>query len=75
MPAAAEKQVNNGVNADALLGAREALSKAPEAAKSNWKATSKWVSGTHSRTVIKGFFELASCLTAGVAAAAQFRKI
>lgn len=43
MTAVAEKQVNNGVNVEALLGAREALSKAPEAAKFNWKATCKWV--------------------------------
>ena len=112
MTAVAEKQVNNGVNVDALLGAREALGKAPEAAKFNWKATSKWVSGTHSRTTVKGFYGLgqeqshkseftfdmdhpeifasedkgatpvemvltglAGCLTAGVAAVAQLRKI
>ena len=58
MTAVAEKQVNNGVNVDALLGAREALGKAPEAAKFNWKATSQWVSGTHSRTTVKGFYGL-----------------
>ena len=112
MTAVAEKQVNNGVNVEALLGAREALGKAPEAAKFNWKATSKWVGGTHSRTSVKGFFGLgqdqshkseftfdtdhpeifasedkgatpvemvltglAGCLTAGVAAVAQLRKI
>ena len=38
-----EKQVQNGVNVDALLGAREALSKAPEAAKFNWRASCKWM--------------------------------
>jgi uncharacterized OsmC-like protein len=112
MTAVADKQVQNGVNVEALLGAREALTKAPEAAKFNWKATSKWISGTHSRTAIKGFFGLgqeqshkteysfdvdhpeifasqdngvtpvemvltglAGCLTAGIAAVAQHRKI
>jgi len=112
MTAVAEKQVDNGVNVEALVGAREALTQAPEAAKFSWKATSKWVSGTHSRTRIKGFFGLgqqqahkteftfdmdhpeifasedkgatpvemvltglAGCLTAGVAAVAQYRKI
>ena len=112
MTAVAEKQVNNGVNVEALLGAREALSKAPEAAKFNWKATCKWVSGTHSQTSVKAFYGLgqdhthkseftfdldhpevfasedkgatpvelvltglAGCLTAGVAAIAQLRKI
>jgi uncharacterized OsmC-like protein len=53
-----EKQVQNGVNVDALLGAREALSKAPEAAKFNWRASCKWMNGTHSQTSIQGFFGL-----------------
>jgi uncharacterized OsmC-like protein len=53
-----EKQVQNGVNVDALLGAREALSKAPEAAKFNWRASCKWMNGTHSQTSIQSFFGL-----------------
>jgi uncharacterized OsmC-like protein len=53
-----EKQVQNGVNVDALLGAREALGKAPEAAKFNWKASCKWMNGTHSQTSIQSFFGL-----------------
>jgi len=53
-----EKQVQNGVNVDALLGARDALSKAPEAAKFNWKASCKWMNGTHSQTSIQGFYGL-----------------
>ena len=112
MTAVAEKQVSNGVNVEALLGAREALSKAPEAAKFNWQASCKWVSGTHSQTSVKAFYGLgqeqshkseftfdvdhpeifasedkgatpvelvltglAGCLTAGVAAVAQMRRI
>jgi len=112
MTVVAEKQVNNGVNVEALLGAREALGKAPEAAKFNWQASCKWVSGTHSQTSVKAFYGLgqeqshkseftfdvdhpeifasedkgatpvelvltglAGCLTAGVAAVAQMRKI
>jgi uncharacterized OsmC-like protein len=108
----AGKEVRNGVNVEALLGAREALSKAPEAAKFNWRASCKWVNGTHSQTSVKGFYGLgqeqthrteftfdmdhpeifasedkgatpvemvltglAGCLTAGVAAVAQHRKI
>ncbi len=54
----AGKEVQNGVNVDALLGARDALSKAPEAAKFNWRATCKWQNGTHSQTSVKGFFGL-----------------
>jgi uncharacterized OsmC-like protein len=53
-----EKQVDNGVNVAALLGAREALTKAPEAARFNWQASCKWVNGTHSQTSVKGFFGL-----------------
>jgi len=106
------KEVKNGVNVDALISAREALTAAPEAAKFAWRVTNKWVNGTHSHTNVKGFFGLgqeqnhkseftfeadhpevfasedhgatpvemvlaglASCLTAGVAAVAQYRKI
>jgi uncharacterized OsmC-like protein len=50
--------VNNGVNVDALLGAREALEQTPEAAQFKWRATCDWVNGTHSRSVIGGFFGL-----------------
>ncbi len=53
-----EKSVDNGVNVEALLGAREALTEAPEGAKFTWRATCKWVNGTHSRSTIKGFFGL-----------------
>jgi uncharacterized OsmC-like protein len=50
--------VDNGVNVEALLGAREALSQAPEAAQFKWRAECKWVNGTHSQTSVKGFFGL-----------------
>jgi uncharacterized OsmC-like protein len=56
--AAPQKEVHNGVNVAALLGARDALSKAPEAAKFNWRASCKWKNGTHSQTNVKGFFGL-----------------
>jgi uncharacterized OsmC-like protein len=52
------KSVDNGVNVDALLGARDALAKAPEAAKFKWRATCKWVNGTHSRSTVEGFYGL-----------------
>lgn len=53
-----ERTVDNGINIEALLGAREALGQAPEAAGFKWRATSEWVNGTHSRTTIDGFFGL-----------------
>jgi len=50
--------VNNGVNTEALLGAREALEETPEAARFKWRTTCEWVNGTHSRSTISGFFGL-----------------
>jgi uncharacterized OsmC-like protein len=50
--------VNNGVNVQALLDAREALKKMPEAAKFTWRASCKWQNGTHSQTKIQGFHGL-----------------
>lgn len=107
-----ERTAKNGVNVDALVGAREALTNAPDAAKFKWRASVKWLNGTHSRSTVEGFYGLgeeqkhrskftfdadhpevfasedngatpvelvlaglASCLTAGVAAVAQFRDI
>lgn len=51
-------QVNNGVNVEALLSARQALTEAPEAARFTWRATCSWVNGTHSRSKVQGFFGL-----------------
>lgn len=48
----------NGVNVEALLGAREALTGAPEAGQFQWQATSEWVNGTHSSTKFEKFFGL-----------------
>jgi uncharacterized OsmC-like protein len=107
-----QKDVDNGVNVAALLGAREALAKTPAAAQFTWKATSEWMNGTHSRSSVHRYqglgaeqqhkneftFDmdhpeifasadhgatpveyvlvgLAGCLTAGIAAVAQNRKI
>jgi len=50
--------IDNGVNVQALLDAREALTGAPEAAQFTWKASSKWENGVHSQTSIKNFFGL-----------------
>ena len=110
--ATVDKPVNNGVNVEALFGAKEALANAPEAAKFKWRASVKWINGTQSRSTIESFYGLgaeqkhkaqfsidadhpevfaaedraatpveivlaglASCLTAGVAAVAQARKV
>ena len=107
-----ESAADNGVNVEALLDARNALTDAPEAADFTWRATNQWLRGTHSKTTIEQYsglgtdhdhksvfsYEadhpevfasedlgptpvefllvgLTSCLTAGVAAVAQNRKI
>jgi uncharacterized OsmC-like protein len=49
---------DNGVNVDALLGAREMLSGAREAAQFTFTATNEWVNGTHSRSTVNEFFGL-----------------
>jgi uncharacterized OsmC-like protein len=54
----AQVSVNNGVNVEALLGAREALTDAPEGAQFTWRATCDWINGTHSATSVRGFFGL-----------------
>jgi uncharacterized OsmC-like protein len=48
--------VDNGVNVEALLGAREAMTGMPAAAAFTWRAENEWVNGTHSRTTIQKFF-------------------
>ena len=47
--------VDNGVNTEALLAARNALSEAPEAADFTWRASCSWVNGTYSRSTVEGF--------------------
>jgi len=104
--------VDNGVNVEALLGARAMFADTPELAQFQWRSSVAWVNGTHSEAEVEtfsGFGEeqrhsktfafdidhplqfaaedngstpveyvlvaLGSCLTAGVAAIAQQRKI
>jgi uncharacterized OsmC-like protein len=50
--------VDNGVNVEALLGAREALTEAPEAAQFKWRATCAWINGTHASSSVEGFYGL-----------------
>ncbi|MGH3207660.1 MAG: OsmC family protein [Trebonia sp.] len=50
-----DRPIDNGVNVQALLGAREALSAAPGAAQFGWHATCTWRNGTHSHSIVDGF--------------------
>jgi uncharacterized OsmC-like protein len=50
-----DRPTDNGVQVQALLGAREALSAAPEAAQFTWRASCTWRNGTHSRSTVTSF--------------------
>ncbi len=50
--------IDNGVNVQALLDARKALSETPEAAQFQWRAKCEWLEGTQSRSTVEGFFGL-----------------
>lgn len=53
-----DQSIDNGVNVEALLGAREALSETPEGAKFKWRASAQWQNGTHSRASVEGYHGL-----------------
>lgn len=50
--------VSNGVDVDALMDARNALSETPEAARFRWRASCNWVNGTHSHSEVEHFHGL-----------------
>ena len=52
---ATEPVADNGVNVEALLEARSALTDAPEAADFVWRATTEWVRGTRTESTVDEF--------------------
>ena len=48
----------NGVDLEALLWARQALTDEPAAAQFIWRARCEWLEGTHSRSTVTGFYGL-----------------
>ncbi len=50
-----DTSVHNGVNTEALLGARASLTEAPDLAEFTWRATCEWVKGTHSVSKLENF--------------------
>lgn len=50
--------VDNGVDVNALLGARAALTEQPAAAQFTFSASNEWINGTHSRSTVHEFFGL-----------------
>jgi uncharacterized OsmC-like protein len=52
------RSVDNGVNVQALLDAKEALTNAPDAAQFKWRASCEWLNGTHSKSSVEGYYGL-----------------
>ena len=50
-----EKKVN-GVNVDQLFSTIEQIKEKPEIAKFKFRATNKWIDGTHNRATVKDFY-------------------
>jgi uncharacterized OsmC-like protein len=50
--------IDNGVNVQALLEAREALKGAPEAAQFTWRSTTRWENGVHTTSTVKDYYGL-----------------
>lgn len=54
----ATETADNGVNTEALIGARGAFQQAPEAAKFTFRSTCDWVEGTYNVNTLNGYFGL-----------------
>jgi uncharacterized OsmC-like protein len=56
MTATVNEHIRNGVDTATLFATLDAVKGAPEAAKFQFRADNEWVSGTHNRSSINGFF-------------------
>ena len=48
--------VRNGVDTAQVYGTLDALKGQPELARFEFRATNRWINGTHSRTTLQGFW-------------------
>ena len=48
--------ISNGVDTAALFATLDAVKASPDIAKFQFRATNRWISGTHNRSTIHGFF-------------------
>ena len=46
----------NGINVGQLLGAIDMVKKNPEIARFNFRATNRWIGGTHNQATVKDFY-------------------
>jgi uncharacterized OsmC-like protein len=51
-----DASIRNGVDTAALFATLDAVKAAPEAARFQFRASNQWLSGTHSRSTIDGFY-------------------
>jgi uncharacterized OsmC-like protein len=51
--------IDNGVNVEALLGARAVFAETPEMAQFTWRSSVTWENGTHSRSEVESFYGFA----------------
>ncbi|HET6297490.1 MAG TPA: OsmC family protein [Kribbella sp.] len=56
MTATVQRPPLNGVDVPTLFATLDAVKGAPEIAQFQFRARNEWISGTHSRSVIQGFF-------------------
>jgi uncharacterized OsmC-like protein len=56
MTSTVNDHIRNGVDTATLFATLDAVKGAPEAAKFQFRAKNEWVSGTHNRSVIDGYF-------------------
>jgi uncharacterized OsmC-like protein len=56
MTATVQRPPRNGVDVPTLFATLDAVKGAPEIAQFQFRAHNEWVSGTHSRSVIQGFY-------------------
>jgi uncharacterized OsmC-like protein len=50
-----QKAADNGVNVEALLGAKQHMTDMPELAQFEFRAAAEWVQGVHTRTTVEKF--------------------
>jgi hypothetical protein len=53
---AATHTVRNGVDTEQLFSTLDLIKDQPELARFQFRATNRWIDGTHNRSTIKGFY-------------------
>jgi uncharacterized OsmC-like protein len=63
MSMTADQTVRNGVDTAGLFATLDAVKATPEIAKFQFRATNKWISGTHNQSTIHGFYGVGQEMT------------